>query len=385
MSTRRTSLFKIVLFLLASTIIILALLETLSAVALFHIFHLSGKPSNIEYRLGRLASVNLFNKALVGVTGNEPLLRLFLQETGEVERSSEPSPFFIADEYVGYRPRPGHFRLQYYIPRLEASGSPRARFVHTARILEDGSRATSAHPVNATRQLLVFGESYVWGDSLNDEHTFSWLLQGGFPDLRVRNFAVSGHGNLNNLLSLRQLADELKQGDLVLFWYSFYMPKRSIGNSAFLSKFLKHTRESREERIMEQKIRFPYGRMEDETLRVKWYDLSCASTPQDCWPDAPSGEEERVSVAIFREVLSIVRARGASLLVAGFFFDGEPVIRMLQQEKVPLVNLTSRKEYLEEDSMAPFDGHPGPLSHLSWFRRLEPVIARMIGEEKNLP
>jgi hypothetical protein len=66
------------------------------------------------------------------------------------------------------------------------------------------------HPLNtygAKRtkgEIWIFGCSFTYGWSLNDQETFPWLLQERFPEYEMVNFGVDGYGTVQSLIQLRE-------------------------------------------------------------------------------------------------------------------------------------------------------------------------------------
>lgn len=98
------------------------------------------------------------------------------------------------DPVLGWRNRPGVYRSH------EGTHEPMT-------FLPDGSRVTGA-PQDGNTSVLVVGCSYATGYGVRDQETFAWKLQERFPDLRIRNYAVSGYGTYQSLLFLRELLDQ---------------------------------------------------------------------------------------------------------------------------------------------------------------------------------
>ncbi len=72
---------------------------------------------------------------------------------------------------------------------------------------ENGNRRTSRESAHGTKQQRVFsilGCSFTYGHSLNDEDTYSWLLQERFPNKKVINCAIAGYSLYQCLLGLEK-------------------------------------------------------------------------------------------------------------------------------------------------------------------------------------
>ena len=79
-----------------------------------------------------------------------------------------PAGFFAEDAEQGYRANPGRYIFRY-------SGMRRGTVEHLDTVVtinEDGTRFTGNAAAQATRRIYLLGDSYVFGDGVNDEQTF---------------------------------------------------------------------------------------------------------------------------------------------------------------------------------------------------------------------
>jgi len=54
------------------------------------------------------------------------------------------------------------------------------------------------------------------------------------------------------------------------------------------------------------------------------------------------------------------------------------VITYLQDYRIPIVDLRPDDTYFERDTIGDFDGHPGPFSHYSYFKKIAVFIDKNI-------
>lgn len=67
----------------------------------------------------------------------------------------------------------------------------------------DGWRRVPEQP-EVGQNIAVYGCSFTYGTGLADEETFCALLQKEYPDHRILNRGIGGHGTVQNLLQLRR-------------------------------------------------------------------------------------------------------------------------------------------------------------------------------------
>lgn len=129
---------------------------------------------------------------------------------------------FEPDPLLGYRHRPGRFRVT----------EGQLRFVvthdeHSRRITHPPRRSPGALP-----ELWLFGGSITHGWSVNDDESYAWRLQRRFPRLEVVNFGVNGYGTLHGLLQFeRALSARGAPAVVVVAYASFHDERNTFSRS----------------------------------------------------------------------------------------------------------------------------------------------------------
>ncbi|MEX0686550.1 MAG: hypothetical protein WD267_13995 [Balneolales bacterium] len=106
-------------------------------------------------------------------------------------------------------------------------------------------------------EIWVFGCSYTYGWSLNDDETFPWLLQKELPDFRVINFGMCGFSTIQSLYQLRHAIKIRKKPKYVILAHSHSHDKRNALTRSW-------------KKIAEPSLRafktlsFPYGKIDGE-------------------------------------------------------------------------------------------------------------------------
>lgn len=163
--------------------------------------------------------------------------------------------FFHADSLLGYGLTPGHFRMEYpdgYV--FEATNGP------------DGYRQGIPYDTSAQGDIWVFGCSYTYGWAVADTETFCYELGKILPEFNVKNYGVSGYGNLQNLLDLKQKLQTEISPRVVIFTYGFMHDERNAVSRSWLWKnatFTKHT----------GPIELPAAKMVDSSLQISYVPL----------------------------------------------------------------------------------------------------------------
>lgn len=88
-----------------------------------------------------------------------------------------------------------------------------------ATINKNGFRVTSNREKNInskTKKLVVIGDSFAFGEEVNDEHSLPFLLSDSNPNLEVYNLATSGYGHGQMLISLERQIEKINPDYVLL-------------------------------------------------------------------------------------------------------------------------------------------------------------------------
>jgi hypothetical protein len=81
---------------------------------------------------------------------------------------------------------------------------------------DEGSRAPRAFRPDATTRVLVLGDSFAFGEGVSIDARFDSLLARDHPDWSFVNLGVQGYGTDQQMIQLRERADELRADDVLL-------------------------------------------------------------------------------------------------------------------------------------------------------------------------
>ena len=163
--------------------------------------------------------------------GRALIVRLAELRYSQLSTVSADKPLFRPDPVTGYSCIPGVHNISF----VRKDG----KLTYQVVIGEDGYRTTSPDPsvYSAKPEVWIFGCSFVYGEGVNNQDTFPWLLQAGMRDWAVRNLALPAFGNLQALLQLRHAVDTKQKLPLVaVFVYSFFHPERNAGAPSWLAR-----------------------------------------------------------------------------------------------------------------------------------------------------
>ena len=132
--------------------------------------------------------------------------------------------------------RPGRYQIW-----VRGPSNDTLQFVATVEA--DSSRATSYdRRTNRGPEILVYGDSYIWGWDNDDETTFPWTLQELIPPFHVVNLAQNGYGTLHALLQMQTHRERVRDAALVVLVYGSYIDERNVPAPSRLRAFRENYR-----------------------------------------------------------------------------------------------------------------------------------------------
>lgn len=172
-------------------------------------------------------------------------LRLLGDSPGITPVAYEPAKFFYKepfkeDEKLGWSLRPGRYTIMQ---------DGRAEPVRI-EVNRDGSRITSSRDVlwqkaseqNTTdkhilpgnigeeSQVVLVGDSYMFGHGLHNEETLGWQLQARLPDVRVINFGVGGYSTCQVLAQVKEISSNISTGAKIIYGLSSFHAQRNMAD-----------------------------------------------------------------------------------------------------------------------------------------------------------
>ncbi len=284
----------------------------------------------------------------------------------DLERiTSVPSPFLVPDSLHGYRMRPGAFQLTYQ----KRSFDTIQRFHFYVRVFEDGNRYVGVPPYPTNRNVFVFGDSFVFGEGVNDEQTFTYLLQSRFPNTRFHLYAYSGYSLSNSYLDFQRLSSRIGPNDIVILGYASYFDIRQVSAPSELKSWGKprtskyHPREYSRVRV----------KLLGDSLLFDKVPIFCADAGGYCdEPDPPKSYMRDVTV---RLINSISRSTKAQVFLLNFY---DPLHREILEKLdtgIRVINASQDTyDYKMRDDINGFDSHPGPFWHHAIYRRVADTL-----------
>jgi len=282
-----------------------------------------------------------------------------------------PAGFFAEDAGQGYRANPGRYVFRY-------SGMRQGRLEHLDTVVtinDDGTRFSGNAPAEAARRIFVLGDSYVFGDGVNDEQTFAFLLQTAFPGDSVHVHALAGYSWANALVTLERIKDRIRPGDVVVLGYAPYYMERHVAAPSRLRSIRDWMASTFPEVELDPKDRLIRARLDGSNrLALDTIPMHCKFDPAYCAGPAPAPDYvDRVSSELLRAIAA--STRGKIHLLHMFGPRNDPFLQNLPGN-VEIVAATPQDfTYVMQDNIMGLDDHGGPYWHYAMYAKLRPVIA----------
>jgi hypothetical protein len=176
-----------------------------------------------------------------------------------------------------------------------------------------GLRGAREHPYAkpaGTRRVLVFGDSFTFGEDVSDDETYSHYLEQSLAGVEVLNFGVHGYGHDQILLYLREEGVKY-QPDVVVLGFLYDDMERNLLGFRDYAKPRFELRGGRLE-LRGVPVPSPEATLGRELYRSKFVDLWTILVGRWRWRTGAAEERmKELTLAILDETARVVRAAGA--------------------------------------------------------------------------
>jgi hypothetical protein len=225
-------------------------------------------------------------------------------------------------------------------------------------------------------RILVFGDSFAFGEEVSDSETFCHRLADLLPGTQVLNFGVHGYGHDQMLIYLREQAQRYAS-DLVLLGYVSDDAERNLLGFRDFAKPRFRLRDGH--LVLEgTPVPSPAELLRAEPRRSKLVDLVTMLVQQAAWRSGPRQREAGVlTLAILDAFMATVRTLGAEPVIIDMpvwneLRQTEPALTLREQaisafsraRGVPYLALRPRFAVLAGTGVRlPTGTHWGPVEH----------------------
>jgi len=77
-------------------------------------------------------------------------------------------------------------------------------------------------------EIWIFGCSFAWGEGVDDDETFPWLIAEQLPAFSVVNFAGPGYGTTHALIRLREALEEENRAVIAVLAHGSFHGERNV-------------------------------------------------------------------------------------------------------------------------------------------------------------
>ncbi|MFO1087162.1 MAG: hypothetical protein U1E21_21625 [Reyranellaceae bacterium] len=355
MSRRRRAAFYAIL-----VVLVVATVELLSAAFLF-----------LQYRsrISEVAGDDIGSPTIRVL--HEGWAALFPDRSTYTRMVRLPDGFFTPDDRQGYRANPGRYVFRY----IRQRGSKSEHIDTAVTIRTDGARFTGTMPATPLRHIHVLGDSFVFGDGVNDGQTFGFLLQTAFSRDAIHLHALGGYSWANALVTLEQIKDRVGANDVIVLGYAHYYKERHVAAPARLRSIQTWMATSFPEVALSANDRLIRARLDGaDRLMLDTVPMHCKFNAAYCAsPEPAAAYTDKVSIALLQAIAGATRAK--IYLLHMFGPKDDPVLASLPANVELIPAAPTDFTYAMRDDIMGFDDHGGPYWHYAMFTRLKQVLA----------
>jgi hypothetical protein len=244
------------------------------------------------------------------------------------------------------------------------------QFKFHVTVNQDGSRYVGKPPHPTERDVFVFGDSFVFGEGVNDEQTFTYLLQSKFQHTRFHLFASGGYALHNAYLNFKKLAERIGPEDVIILGHADFYDVRHVAAPSRLKWWGEPNAHKNDPRDFGH-LRV---RLLGDSLAFDRVPLFCAYGNGYCdQPNPSTSYMDSVTARLINGIASQTNAKVYLLHFRGQLRND--ILRQLQ----PNVNLiraaAENFDFLYRDDINGFDNHPGPYWNHAIYKRLSDTLS----------
>ena len=338
-----------------SIILIAALVAFLEIAASAFVFH--------RYHDNFSESLQTHKKTAIG-TLIEKLLA-FKKRSDFVAKSADPEPYRGPDSIHGFRINPGKYILTYRKRNYDSL----LQFKFHVTVNEDGSRYVGEPPFPTERDVFVFGDSFVFGEGVNDEQTFTYLLQSTFKNTRFHLYAAGGYALHNAYLNFEKVSSRIGAEDVIILGHADFYDVRHVAAPSRLRWW------GEPNAIKNDPKDFKHLRvkLENDRLIFDRVPLFCAYNDGYCdQSDPPESYMDSVTAKLINGIAEKTKAKIYLLHFYGPLRDG---ITSQLDPRVHIIRAAAENfDFQHRDDINGFDGHPGPYWNHAIYKRLTDTL-----------
>lgn len=246
----------------------------------------------------------------------------------------------------------------------------------------DSLRFVPNQPLIYDSSIFMFGCSYTYGMGVNDDKTFSSILQKNKPSYKILNYGVPGYGTVQTYLQIKELirSKSIKKSDLVIINYISFHNQRNALTPEY-RKQLKIGYERSNKRIKShmKNASFPYINYENKSFTFEtcnWsevYDdlvgretFASINLLQNVIDNTKTKKipEKEISLFLFNQINTLLKENNILLIVNGLSNNSETEFFLNDLKKYDIKTISSPINLKDTVyNNFPYDEHPNIKAH----------------------
>jgi hypothetical protein len=139
---------------------------------------------------------------------------------------------------------------------------------------DDLSRKTSKEKLSCDKIIHFYGDSFIWGQSLNDDQTLAWQVQNVNDEICIKNYGVGAYSSVQSFLLFKENLGKDQIPQEVFLFYSGFLDDRNAFTSSWKNLWqdlLADLKESGEFKLKAKvDFYFPMATIDNDSLIFKF-------------------------------------------------------------------------------------------------------------------
>lgn len=296
---------------------------------------------------------------------------------------SSPNQAYIGDSLLGIQLVPGRFEITLNDAiNFEVEHTPLKR------------RKTCNQPLKEKADVLFMGCSFTYGYGVNDNQTFTSILQTSDTTFRYENLGVIGYGTVQSLLQLKQQikSDSIKA--VILNFSSFHLMRNNLGLNYRKNLKLGYARASNHIENQMKIARFPYllNKIPHDSIYYEHWDEIYKNWPGREWLasinwlqtqfESIKENKEEARIVTINLIKSMAAICEANHIAFGLVCLDSTEETEAIQKKIPSINWLNVEFDFNDTSLThlPYDSHPNQEGHLFIANKIDPFLRQLLYE-----
>ncbi|MCT4560363.1 MAG: hypothetical protein N4A41_03220 [Crocinitomicaceae bacterium] len=290
---------------------------------------------------------------------------------------STPKNAFIGHPEYGIQLDPGKFTILL---------NERVEFETTH--LPNHIRYTPGSSAEKGPTVAMLGCSFTYGYGVNDDETFTAILQEHLPEFRFLNFGVPGYGTVQASMQLRTLLSAQQVETVVLHFSSMHFMRNVLSQQYRSNLKIGYQRSSKDVDAGMRVARFPYKKECNDPIRYEGWESMYTNWPGRSWLASVNAfqtfydrtvdpeKEIEITACLIEEMAALCAEKEVRFIVA--CLDKTPETENLKK-LVTVEWLDINFDFSSKKlTHLPHDSHPNSQGHALIAQRLENYLKQPV-------